>query len=67
MEVDWGDVLELLVGLCFLAFGGLGWDVGSEGSLGMDVDLLVILEVGGAGRVRIGMRSRQKHFRGGVG
>ena len=28
---------------------------------------LVILEAGGAGRVRIGMGSRQKHFRGGVG
>ena len=28
---------------------------------------LVILEVGGAGRVRIGMGSREKYFRGGGG
>ena len=28
---------------------------------------LAILEAGGAGRVRIGMGSRQKHSRGGVG
>ena len=28
---------------------------------------VVILGAGGAGRVRIGMGSRQKHFRGGVG
>ena len=28
---------------------------------------LVSLEAGGAGRVRIGMGSGQKHFRGGVG